>query len=84
MICLLRKERFTVETFNKFRSRKYGPYKILKKINDNTYIVDLPGDMSISKNFSVADIHEFHDDILLYQDINSRLSFSQEEGTDVE
>lgn len=84
MICLLRKERFTVETFNKFRSRKYGPYKILKKINDNTYIVDLPGDMSISKNFSVADIHEFHDDILLYQDINSRLSFSQVECTDVE
>ena len=41
---------------------KIGLCKILKKINDNAYKVDLPPDLEISPMFNVSNLYIFHGD----------------------
>jgi len=41
-------ERIPPETIKKSHARSAGPYKIIKKINPNTYVIDLLSDFGIS------------------------------------
>jgi len=70
----LTRERISVGSYNKLKLKKYVPFKIMKKINDNAYVVDFPNNVTMFKTFNVADIYEYHPTKQLYHDYNSRTS----------
>jgi len=52
----IRPERFPRGVVKKLTARSAGPFKILKKINSNTYIIDLPPDFGISSTFNISEL----------------------------
>ena len=75
MMVYWRRERIPAGAYNKLKLKKYGPFKIVKKISDNAYVVDLSSDMTIFKTFNVADLCEYHPTKQLYLDYNLMTSF---------
>jgi hypothetical protein len=57
----LRNERFPKGTYNKLKYKKIGLCRILKKIYDNTYQLELLDKFDISPTFNVVDLYEFHE-----------------------
>jgi len=55
----LRKDRFPEQRKSKLQPRADGPFKVLRKINDNAYEIDLPSTYSVSTSFNVADLSPF-------------------------
>ena len=55
----IRPERYPPGTVKKLHARSAGPFKILKKINSNAYVVDIPPDFDISPSFNVEDLIAF-------------------------
>ncbi|KAH0716261.1 hypothetical protein KY284_009166 [Solanum tuberosum] len=72
----MRKERFPSKRKTKLDPRGSGPYKVLERIGDNAYQLDLPGEFQVSATFNVSDLSHFD------ADLNSRTNSLQEEGND--
>ena len=53
----LSKKIYPKGTYNKLKPRKFGPFKIKRKINDNAYLMDPPEELDISLVFNVTDIY---------------------------
>jgi len=52
----LRKEHFPFKRKSKLMPRVDGPFEVLKRVNDNAYKVNLPGEYGVSATFNVADL----------------------------
>jgi hypothetical protein len=55
----LRKVRFSELTKSKLMSRAAGPFKILTKINDNAYKLELPPELGDSPSFNILDLRPY-------------------------
>lgn len=50
------KERFSGGRFSKLQPRADGPFKVLKRINDHAYKIELPDHYNVSATFNVGDL----------------------------
>ena len=55
----LRKDRFPNLRKSKLMPRADGPFKVLEKINDNAYKLELPADFGVSPTFNIADLKPY-------------------------
>ena len=72
----LRKDRFPLGKFGKLKPRVYDPFKIIEKIGENAYKLQLPDEYEISLMFNVKDLRPYH-----CEDLRASL-FSQLWGID--
>jgi hypothetical protein len=52
----LRKDQFTKLRKSKLMPRADGPLKIIEKINDNAYKLELPPNFEVSPTFNILDL----------------------------
>jgi hypothetical protein len=76
----LRKERFSELRKSKLMSRATHPVKILAKINDNAYKLELPPEFGISPSFNISDLRPY----LGEEDEMPSRTTSIQEGEDAE
>jgi hypothetical protein len=55
----LRKEHFPELRKSKLMSHAAGPFKILAKINDNAYKLELPPEFGVSPTFNISDLRPY-------------------------
>ncbi|XP_057993751.1 uncharacterized protein LOC131174438 [Hevea brasiliensis] len=70
-------KRFLSKKKLKLDVRGDGPFKVLEKIIDNAYKIDLPGDYNVSVTFNVSNLSSFDD-----ADLHSRVNAFEERGND--
>ncbi|KAL1203462.1 RNA-directed DNA polymerase-like protein [Cardamine amara subsp. amara] len=56
----MRHERFPNQRKSKLSPRGDGPFRVLERVNNNAYKLELPGELNISTTFNVSDLSPFH------------------------
>jgi hypothetical protein len=75
----LRKDQFPTLHRSKLIPRAAGPFKVLTKINDNAYVLDLPAKLGVSTSFNVAYLKPY---LGKDEELPSRTTSVQEWGDD--
>ncbi|GJW38288.1 reverse transcriptase domain-containing protein [Tanacetum coccineum] len=78
----LRRAWFPQGRFGKLHPRADGPFRILQKINDNAYKVELPGHYGVSDTFNVADLSPYTPNADFDDDSGSSRFLEGEDDTD--
>ncbi|RVW14689.1 Transposon Ty3-I Gag-Pol polyprotein [Vitis vinifera] len=53
-------ERFHLSTYQKLQAKKMGPFRVLKWLGENAYLLELPSDLHFSPIFNVEDLFISH------------------------
>jgi hypothetical protein len=75
----LRKDHFPTLPRSKLMPRAAGPFKVLTKINDNAYILDLPAEFGVSTTFNVVDLKPYLGEV---EELPPRMTSVQEGEVD--
>jgi hypothetical protein len=57
----LRKERFPAKRRSKLLPRADGPFKVLQRVGENAYKIELPGEYGVSATFNVSDLAPYEE-----------------------
>ena len=77
----LRKDRFPELRKSKLMPRADGPFKIVEKINDNAYKLELPPEFGVSPTFNISDLKPYLGE---EDELESRTTSIQEEEDDAD
>jgi len=57
----LRPERFPPGTVRKLHARGAGPFRVVKRVGSNAYVLELPPELGISSTFNITDLVEYRE-----------------------
>ena len=78
----LSKDRFPNKKSLKLSPRADGPFKILERINNNEYRLELPGDYGVSATFNISDLSPYILDDVYEDPSDLRANLPQARGDD--
>ena len=78
----LSKDRFPNKKSQKLSPRADGPFRVLDRINNNAYGLELPGDYGVSATFNILDLSPYVLDDSYEDPSDSRANLPQARGDD--
>ena len=64
MICI-KLEQYPSGTVKKLKAHSASPFKVLKKLGSNAYVIDIPPDYGISSTFNVSNLIAFKGPVVI-------------------
>ena len=61
----LRPERFPPRILKKLHARGAGPFKVVKRVGSNAYVLELPPELGISSTFNILDLTEYREPAMI-------------------
>ena len=61
----LRPERFPPGAVRKLHAHGAGPFKVIKKVGSNAYVLELPPELGISSTFNISDLVEYREPAMI-------------------
>ncbi|KAI0495130.1 hypothetical protein KFK09_025277 [Dendrobium nobile] len=80
----MKKERLPTGWYSKLGQRKFGPFPVLRRINDNAYVIKLPAEFNTPSTFNVADLYPYQPQENNSIDLKHGLPLFEEGANDAE
>ncbi|PKU81890.1 hypothetical protein MA16_Dca003907 [Dendrobium catenatum] len=75
----MQKKRLPAGTYSKLNRKKFGPFSVKHRINDNAYVIELPAEFNTSNTFNVTDLYPYFppDDVPADEEKSRKTSFAE-------
>ena len=58
-------ERFHPRTIGKLHAHGAGPFRVIKRVGSNAYVLELPSELGISFTFNISDLAEYREPAMI-------------------